>query len=128
MFDVLRDYGTILILREHTLPRFVLIRHVRFRTRMPIRARPRYENRMFDLIDVPKKVYAPFKHDAHGARSFVRSSADCAFTFAAFFASMTHRKEQTHYHANSRTIAIQNFKLLYWFVHKHGCAHTASKP
>ena len=24
---------------------------------------------------------------------------------------MTHRKEQTHYHANSRTIAVQNFKL-----------------
>ena len=44
------------------------------------------------------------------------------------FASMAHKKEQTHYHANSRTIAVQNFKLLYWFVHKHGCAHTASKP
>ena len=39
---------------------------------------------------------------------------------------MTNRKEQTHYHANSRTIAVQNFKLLYWFVHKHGCAHMAS--
>ena len=54
-------------------------------------------------------------------------AADGAFTFAAFFGSMTHRKEQTHYHANSRTIAVQKFKLLYWFVHKHGCAHTASK-
>ena len=44
------------------------------------------------------------------------------------FGSMTHRKEQMHYHANSRTIAVQNSKLLYWFVHKHGCPHTASKP
>ena len=42
--------------------------------------------------------------------------------------SMTHRNQQTHYHANSHTIGIQNFKFLYWFVHKHECAHTASKP
>ena len=37
------------------------IRRVRFRTRLPIRARPRYENRNFDsVIDVLKKVYAPW--------------------------------------------------------------------
>ena len=61
MFDVLPEYGTILILREHTLHIFFLIRHVRFRTRLPIRVRPRYETVRLDVL---KKVYAPFKHDA----------------------------------------------------------------
>ena len=70
----------------------------------------------------------PFKHDAHDARSLCAHQQIVHSHLLHFFGSMTHRKEQTHYHANSRTIAVQNFKLLYWFVHKHGCAHTASKP
>lgn len=61
MFDVLRDYGRILILRQHTLRDFVYIWRVRFCTKLPIRVRPRYETRRFDLIDVLKKSIRAFK-------------------------------------------------------------------
>ena len=66
MFDVVRDYGTIFIIRGHTLRSFFyfgVCAHIH------ICVRPRYERRKFDSIDVLKKVYAPFKHDAHDARS-----------------------------------------------------------
>ena len=63
---MLRDYGIILI---HIGVFFFYIRRVRLHTRLPIRVCPRYENRKFDLIDVLKQVYAPFKHDAYDARS-----------------------------------------------------------
>ena len=66
---MLREFGMILILREYTLPRFFYIRRVRLQTQLPNRIRLRYKNRNFDLIDVLKKVYAPYKHDAHYARS-----------------------------------------------------------
>ena len=109
MFDVVRVYGTILILKEHTLPRFFL--HLACalytRTRLPIHACPRAALLLFVLNDILKKVYAP-----HDARSLYAYQQIMRSLFAAFFGSMTHRKEQTHYHANSRTIAIQYFKFL----------------
>ena len=88
MFDVLRDYGTILILREHKLPRVFYIPRVHLRTRLPIR---RYENRKFDFIDVLKK-YTRILNMTH------MTLAACMLLsiLAAFFGSMTHRKEQTH--------------------------------
>ena len=125
MFDVLREFR---ILREHTLPRLFYIRRVRLRTQLSTRVRPRNENRNFDLIAVLKKINAPFNHDAHDACSLCADQQIVRSHLMYFFASMAHRKEQAHYHANSRTFAVQNYKLLYWFVNKHGCAHTASKP
>ena len=48
--DVLCGYRTFLILREHTLPRFVYIRRVCLPTRLPFRVRLRFDNRKYTRL------------------------------------------------------------------------------
>ena len=71
---------------------FFYIRHVRLRTQLPNRIRPRYENHKFNLIEILKKVYTPIKHEAHDACSLYAHQQIVRSHLLHFFGSMTHKK------------------------------------
>ena len=102
MFDVLRDYRTILMEREIRLSAC----SYPYTVAVPRCRKKSYSSNKNRNLDLLKKVDTHFKHGAHDACSLYAHQQIVRSHLLHLFGTMTHRKEQMHYYANCFCIGL----------------------